>query len=278
MPKNKKFGFHRSAASESEKAPQGADALPAEVKAAGTSGQPEAQAGHEEVDAGNDASKQDLKSDEKHNKEKAPTRFWDILHLKAVKDNAALVRILAVCTVLGAATTLQNGLLLSAAAAAVTIPLYLIMALFFKKVPTYLYFSLALFIAAVLITPVELFANSYFAAVAKGCSYFLPITAINAVLMLDMRITRGDRRIIRALSAAIGDVLGFSVVLIVISALREVIGSGTLYGRVIPDYNQFRFDFVLLPPGAFLLLGFVLAIVQGIKLHRGKKNDDGEAQ
>jgi electron transport complex protein RnfE len=257
MPKNKKiFGSHKSAKHEIEEAVQSATA---------------------EIDA----VKQDLKSDKSEKQKKTPVRFWDVLSLKALKDNSVLVRILAVCTVLGAATALKNGLLLSAAAAAVTIPLYIIMALFFKKVPAYLYFAAALFIAGAIITPVTMFANSYFPEIvssSKSLEYFLPITAINAVLVLDIRITRGERSIIRSLSAALGDVLGFSVVLIVISALREVIGYGTLYGRVIPDYAQFRFNFALLPPGAFLLMGFVLAIVQGIRLHSDKNNNDGEVQ
>jgi electron transport complex protein RnfE len=254
MPKNRKiFGSHKSAKHEIEEAVQSATAEIDEIK-------------------------QDLKSDRSEKQKKTPVRFGDVLRLKALKDNSVLVRILAVCTVLGAATALKNGLLLSAAAAAVTIPLYIIMALFFKKVPAYLYFTVALFIAGAIITPVTMFANSYFPVVVASCGYFLPITAINAVLVLDIRITRGERPIIRSLSAALGDVLGFSVVLIVISALREIIGYGTLYGRVIPDYAQFRFDFVLSPPGAFLLLGFVLAIVQGIRLHSDKNNNDGGAQ
>ena len=72
-----------------------------------------------------------------------------------------------------------------------------------------------------------------------------------------------------------GDVLGYSVVLIVISAIREIIGSGSICGRALPVYAQLKFNFILLPPGAFLLLGLALAAVQGVKIHAEKKQDGG---
>ena len=208
----------------------------------------------------------------------ARSHFLSLLSSKALFDNPVLMRILAVCTVLGATTALKNGLLLSVAAAAVTIPLYLIMALFPKKVHSYLYFAAAMLIAGAIVTPVQLLANYLAPNVTEACGYFLPITAVNAVLMLDLRVLRGEQRVLRALSAGIGDVLGFSVVVIAVSALREVIGAGSLYGKVIPNFSSFRFDFVLMPPGAFLLLGLVLAIVQGVRLHTGGHDHSGEAR
>jgi electron transport complex protein RnfE len=208
----------------------------------------------------------------------SPVRFLEILKTKALRDNSVLIRLLAVCTVLAAATTLKNGLMLSAAAAAVTIPLYLIMALLFKKVPPFIYIAIALTVAGALVTPVCMFANTYFAKISASCGYFLPITAINAALMLDINIARGRRTLLRSLAAGIGDVLGYSVVLIVISALREVIGAGTLFDRAIPGYAGFSFSFALLPPGAFLLVGFALAAVQGVRLHNESRKNSGEAK
>jgi electron transport complex protein RnfE len=83
---------------------------------------------------------------------------------------------------------------------------------------------------------------------------------------------------LRSFAAGLGDVAGFSVVLVVISALREMLGSGMLYGRLLPNFAQFRFNFIMLAPGAFLLVGLLLAIVQGIRLHAERHNNSGEAQ
>ena len=122
---------------------------------------------------------------------------------KALKENAVIIRVLAICTVLGATTALKNGLLLAAAAFLVTIPLYLIMALL-KKVPMFVYFSAALLIAGALETPVIMLASHFFPEVTLSCSYFLPITAVNAVLMLDLHALRGKRSLIRSLEPVWG--------------------------------------------------------------------------
>lgn len=209
------------------------------------------------------------------NQIKAATLLWNEIKGKALKDNAVVIRVLAICTVLGATTALKNGLLLAAAALVVTIPLYLIMALL-KKVPMLVYFSAALLIAGALETPVIMLAGRFFPEVSASCGYFLPITAVNAVLMLDLHVLRGKRSLIRALGAGVGDVLGYSAVLILLSAVREVIGSGSIYGRELPAYIQLNFDFILLPPGAFLMLGLTLAVVQGVKIHAGKSHDGGQ--
>lgn len=207
---------------------------------------------------------------------KARKLLADELKQKVVISNPVLVRLLAVCTVLGATTALKNGLLLSVAALLVTVPLYLIMSLL-RKLPKLYYYPVALLIAGAIETPVIMLAGLFAPEVTAACSFYLPLTALNAVLMLDLTLMRGERPLIRALGAGIGDVLGYSAVLIVVSALREIIGAGSIYGRALPSYLQINFNFLLLPPGAFILVGLLLALAQQIKLGKAKKNG-GDAQ
>jgi electron transport complex protein RnfE len=202
---------------------------------------------------------------------KAGKVFAGELKEKALISNPVLVRILAVCTVLGATTALKNGLLLSAAALMVTVPLYVIMSLL-KKLPKIYFYPTALLIAGALETPVIMLAGLFAPEVTSACGFYLPITAVNSVLMLDLALLRGDRPVLKTFAASVGDVLGYAAVLTVISALREIIGAGSVYGRALPGYLQINFDFMLLPPGAFILLGLLLALVQGIKLGKEKKN------
>ena len=225
-----------------------------------------------------EAEKADAPKADVHKKSvpKARKLLADELKQKAVISNPVLVRLLAVCTVLGATTALKNGLLLSVAALLVTVPLYLIMSLL-RKLPKLYYYPVALLIAGALETPVIMLAGFFAPEVTAACSFYLPLTALNAVLMLDLTLMRGERPFIRALGAGIGDVLGYSAVLIVVSALREIIGAGSIYGRALPSYLQSNFNFLLLPPGAFILVGLLLAIVQQIKLGKAKKNG-GDAQ
>lgn len=203
-------------------------------------------------------------------------RFGKGVRRTAVRNNAVLIRVLAVCTVLGATTTLKNGLLLSIAAAAVTIPLYLIMAPVCRKLPAAWQMMLTVLVAGAIVTPVCMLAGYLAPEVTASAGVFLPITAVNAALMCETVRPAGRGMMARALMAAVGDVLGFSVVVILLSALREVFGSGTLYGRPIYVLTHLRFEFLLQPPGALLLLGLVFAALQGRKLK--KRQGGGETK
>jgi electron transport complex protein RnfE len=202
--------------------------------------------------------------------------FIHEIRSRFVARNPVLVRLLAICTVLGATTALKNGLLLSAAALAVAVPLYLLMMLV-EKLPGIYRLPLAMLTAGALVTPVVMLAGQYAPAVTASCGVFLPMTAVNAVLMYSAEETKG-RRAAAAAGASLGDVLGYSAVVLLISVLREIFGSGSVYGRALPSYAQVHFSFMLLPPCAFLLLGFALAIVQAVKLGREKKKSGGETK
>ena len=209
-------------------------------------------------------------------------RFGKGVRRTAVRNNAVLIRVLAICTVLGATTALKNGLLLSIAAAAVTIPLYLIMTPLCRKLPAAWQAVATVLIAGAIVTPVCMLAGYLAPEVTASAGVFLPITAINAALMCETVRPSGRGMMGRALVAAVGDVLvaavgdvlAFSVVVIVLSALREVFGSGTLYGRPIYVLTHLRFEFLLQPPGAFLLLGLIFAALQGWKLKKRRRGGE----
>ena len=207
---------------------------------------------------------------------RALSRFGKGVRRTAVRNNAVLVRVLAICTVLGATTALKNGLLLSAAAAAVTIPLYLIMAPVCRKLPAAWQMMVTILTAGAIVTPVCMLAGFAAPEVTASAGIFLPITAVNAALMCETVRPSGRGMMARALTAAVGDVLGFSAVVILLSALREVFGSGTLYGRPISVLPHFRFEFLMQPPGALLLLGLIFAALQGWK--QKKRQRGGEAK
>lgn len=197
----------------------------------------------------------------------APVSFGRVIRSRLFGENPVLGKILAVCTVLAVTTSLKNGLLLVIAAVAVTIPLYVILSLFTKRLPGYLFYPVAALLAAALVTPVCMAAGRFVPEVTGKVSFFLPITAVNALLMLDMRTLRGKNAVLRSLAAGFGDSLGYSAVILVFSIVREILGAGTLYGRALPSYARLNFSFLLQPPAAFLLVGFAIAIYQAAMRH-----------
>ena len=204
------------------------------------------------------------------------THLIGLLRSRIVSQNIVLIRLLAICTLLAATTALKNGLLLCFAAAIVTIPLYIVMELLEKRLPEVLYLPSAAFIAGIIITPVCIFSSQFAPEVTSSVGIFLPITAINAALMVEFNQKAKNFGIIDTITCGFGDVLGLSAVIIFISVIREVVGSGTLYGRSLPEYAQLKFGFALLPSGAFLLFALLLGAVQGYRIAKDRKNGKGE--
>jgi electron transport complex protein RnfE len=205
---------------------------------------------------------------------KAGKVFAGELKEKALISNPVLVRILAVCTVLGATTALKKR---PAAVGRGTYGYGTAVCdnvAFEKSCRRSIFYPTALLIAGALETPVIMLAGLFAPEVTSACGFYLPITAVNSVLMLDLALLRGDRPVLKTFAASVGDVLGYAAVLTVISALREIIGAGSVYGRALPGYLQINFDFMLLPPGAFILLGLLLALVQGIKTRQRKEKTE----
>lgn len=201
--------------------------------------------------------------------------------MRGTRQNPVLMRALAICSVLAVATTLKNGLLLAVAAIAVTVPLALVMALLRctpleRKLPAFIWPAVTLTLAGALTMPTCWL--SYWAApnVTTAVGIFLPLTALNATLLVESGAAARRRSPLAALTAACGDSLGFAAVVIAVAALREIFGKGTLYAR--PVFGQMRFGFLLTPAGAFLLLGCLLAAAQWRRQRRAAPRKGGEGK
>lgn len=193
-------------------------------------------------------------------------RSGKIFRLRAFSNNIVLSRVLFLCVVLGATATLKSGVLVAVTDLAVTIVLYLIMASFARVLPEVFRRPAAVLVAMALVTPACWLAGRVVPDVTLSAGIFLPLTALCAAMAVDLE-SRGSY-FWRPLADAAGDAVGFSIVMIVFSAIREVFGAGSIWGRTLPGISQIKINFVLLPPGAFLLLGLLLGAAQGIKIHK----------
>ena len=183
-------------------------------------------------------------------KKKNPRReFWRTTHLfveNAVTNNIVLIQALGLCPIIGAGTTLQNGVALAVCTAAVMIPLSLFIALMGSWMPKWL--RPAAYVDRY-ISP-ELFAKLH---------HFIPLIAVN---MLYARTT-GFSSIVHPVATimdAVGSTVGFGLVICIISALREVLAFNTLWN--IPVETEITLPQAASPFTAFILLAFLAATLQ----------------
>jgi len=199
-------------------------------------------------------------------------------------NNVALVQVLGLCPLLAVTATTINGLGLGIATTLTLVLSSLIVSLIRNSVKPEVRIPIFVLIIAAVVTAIELAMNAYFHELYKILGIFVPLIVTNCAILGRAEAfaskTTPDKAVIDALMMG----LGFTAVLVVLGAMREVIGMGTLltqahlmFGEVgrmltitlIEDYHGFLL--AILPPGAFIGLGLLIAVKNVIDERNKKK-------
>jgi electron transport complex protein RnfE len=123
---------------------------------------------------------------------------------------------------------------------------------------------------ATFVTIADRFLAAYFFQMSKTLGPYIPLIIVNCIIICRCEVCASKQGVVTAASDAIGQALGFGLALSSIAAVREILGTGMLFGiRVLPTAWP---DWVImvLPPGAFITLGLLLGFVNWIGIIRSK--------
>lgn len=214
-------------------------------------------------------------------RQKVKREFWRTTNLlveNAVTNNIVLIQALGLCPIIGAATTLQSGVVMSICTAAVLLPLSLLMAFLGSYLPKWLRPAVYVLLASLLLVGTSSLLTHYISGeLFAKLHHFIPLIAVN---MLYAR-TVGFSSIAHPVSTivdALGSTLGFGIVICGVSALREVLAYGTLWDN--PVEISWSLPHADTPFVAFILLGLLAAGLQWSRLRISaffrRKEDDEE--
>ncbi|GAB6040575.1 electron transport complex subunit E [Endothiovibrio diazotrophicus] len=187
-------------------------------------------------------------------------------------NNVVLAQMLALCPLLAVTGTATNGLGMGLATTFVMVISALVVALFRKIITNEVRIPVFILLIATVVTLVDMFMNAYLHQLHKVLGLFIPLIVTNCAILgrAESFASKNDVRAAMADGLAMGG--GFTFALVLLGAVREMIGSGTLFANaslllgdlfsfmeltLIPDYRGFLL--MILPPGGFLVLGFILA-------------------
>jgi electron transport complex protein RnfE len=205
-------------------------------------------------------------------------------------NNPALVQLLGLCPLLAVTGTVVNALGLAMATAIVLVGSNMAVSLVRNYVPDAVRLPAFVMIIASYVTCTELLMQAYTYELYTVLGIFIPLIVTNCVILGRAEAFAAKNPLIPSMVDGLMMSLGFAVVLVLLGALREVIGQGTLFSNmellfgeqalswkieVIKDYPNFLF--AILPPGAFVGLGLLVAlknaIDDGIKKHKDGQTD-----
>ena len=202
-------------------------------------------------------------------------------------NNPALVQLLGLCPLLGVSSSVVNALGLGIATMLVVMGSNVAVSLIRHQVNDAIRLPVFVMIIASFTTCIELLMQAYAYELYRILGIFIPLIVTNCIILGRADAFASKNPVVPAAFDGLMMGSGFAVVLVLLGALRELIGQGTLFAgmdlllgpiaanwtlTIIPDYKQFLF--AILPPGAFVFMGFLIALKNIIdrRLEERRKN------
>lgn len=181
-----------------------------------------------------------------------------------VKENPTFVLMLGMCPTLATTTSALNGLMMGLATMVVLICSNIVISLIKKLTPDMVHIPVYIVVIATLVTIVQFCLAAYLPDINKSLGLFIPLIVVNCVILGRAESFAAKNTPLASAYDGIGIGLGFTLGLTILGIFRELLGNGTIFNfRILPeDFSMLVF---ILPPGAFLTLGFIIALLNRLK-------------
>ncbi|MEO5378664.1 MAG: electron transport complex subunit E [Magnetococcus sp. DMHC-6] len=183
-------------------------------------------------------------------------------------NNTIFVQMIGMCPTLGVSTTAINGIGMGLATTAVLMGSNVAISMVRKVIPSDVRIPAFIIIIASFVTVIDLLMNAFFHDLHKILGIFIPLIVVNCCILGQAEAFASKNTIIKSLFDGIGTGLGFTLALVLLGSVREIIGSGTIFGYNILGASFHPAITFILPPGAFIALGFILA---GVRWYNEKR-------
>jgi electron transport complex protein RnfE len=188
---------------------------------------------------------------------------WKNFSKGFIKENAVFVLFLGMCPTLGVTTSAINGLAMGLATAFVLIMSNLVVSLIKSLIPDKVRIPAFIVIIASFVTIVELVMKAYVPSLFDALGLFIPLIVVNCVVLGRAEAFASKNTVWSSIVDGAGMGLGFAMALTILGAVRELLGSGAFFGmKLISGDAMLLF---ILPPGAFLALGYLIVLANMIK-------------
>ena len=184
------------------------------------------------------------------------------------RDNAVFRLLLGLCPALAVTTSAENGLGMGLATTFVLVCSNIVVSSLRKFIPAKVRIPSFIVVIASFVTVVQLCMEAFFYDLHKALGIFIPLIVVNCLILGRAEAFASKNRLAPAIADGVGMGLGFTLALFVLGAVRELFGSGSLFGYVVfgPEYQPLLL--MILPPGAFIAMGLLLAAMNKFDAHR----------
>lgn len=180
-----------------------------------------------------------------------------------LKENPTFIIVLGTCPTLAVTSSASNALGMGLATTFVLVGSNLVISLIKDLIPDKVRIPSYVVVIAAFVTIVELVMKAYTPSLSKSLGIFIPLIVVNCIVLGRAEAFANKNNVLSSIVDGVGMGLGFTFALLILGSIREFLGSGSVFNIRIYSESFVMLLFVL-APGAFIVYGYVMAIVQKI--------------
>ena len=205
--------------------------------------------------------------------------LWNIFKKGIISENPILVLALSLCPALAVTTTVQNALTMGLSVTFVLACNNTVVSFTRKWVNLKVRVPIYITSIATIVTVVELLLQAYAPKLYSNLGIYLQLIVVFAIILARAEVFASKNKVLPSFADGFGMGIGFTLAMILIATFREIVGNGTFFGFQVMGSWYHPALIVILPPGAFILIGYLVAVSKIINEKRENKLKlKGEAQ
>ncbi len=188
-----------------------------------------------------------------------------------IKENPVFILVLGMCPTLAVTSSVKDALGMGLSATFVLLCSNIIVSLIKGIVPTKIRIPMFIVVIATFVTIVDMAMAAFMPPLHKSLGLFIPLIVVNCIILGRAEAFASKNNVFMSMIDALGMGLGFTFALVVLGTIRELLGAGKILGfPILPQaYQDNPMLVAILAPGAFITLGFILAVINLLN-KRGK--------
>lgn len=190
--------------------------------------------------------------------------YIKILNNGIIKENPIFVLLLGMCPTLATTTSAINGMSMGLATMFVLVCSNVVVSMIKNLTPEKVRIPVFVVIIASFVTILQMCLQAFLPEVNKSLGLYIPLIVVNCIILGRAEAFACKNAPLASMIDGVGMGIGFTLALTLLGAIRELLGAGSIFNiALLPEtYNMLLF---ILPPGAFITLGFLIAIVERLK-------------
>ena len=181
-----------------------------------------------------------------------------------IKENPTFVLLLGMCPTLGTTSSALNGMSMGLATTFVLVCSNVVISLIKNLIPDMVRIPAFIVVIASFVTALQMCMQAFVPDIYATLGLFIPLIVVNCIILGRAEAFASKNGVVPSSFDGVGMGLGFTIALTVLGAVREILGTGKIFGLEVwpEDYGMLMF---VLAPGAFIVLGYLIAIVNKLK-------------